>query len=435
DQVTTLNFTLPKARAKDKVQQDEVKATVQLEEDSSFTDSAAQPVRIVDGKVKVLYIEYAPRKEYHFLQTGMLRDRRLDVRLWLITADPKAATDGPYEKEFPAKKDLLNKYDLVVLGDVPLDKLKKPQQQMLGDYVSKNRGGLVVIAGRQHLPSAYVHEDLAKILPVEFDAKKFSTEGPGSPQAFPPQLTPEAVRADWLAIGDTPEENLKVWQELPGIYWHYPVTKLKPGASALLVHPVVKMGEQPMPLVAMQRYGTAPVLFVGFEETCRWRCNREDKILGRFWGQVLLYMALPHKLGASATLAELTVDRSAMLLGKPGTLHARLFDRNYEPLKKAKVQATAEFLDAPPGQERTFSITLEPVPGREAEGEYQGILPNHMPGRWQVKLTEPELTTFGFTVQGPVKHELEDAPMAAEALPTAAAVSAGRFSRGDSLRE
>ena len=195
------------------------------------------------------------------------------------------------------------------------------------------------------------------------------------------------------------------------------------------------MGEQPMPLMAMQRYGTGPVLFVGFEETWRWRYNTQDKIFGRFWGQVLLYMALPHKLGASATLAELTVDRSAMLLGKPGTLHARLFDRNYEPLKKAKVQATAEFLDAPPGQERSFPITLEPVPGREAEGEYQGILPNHMPGRWQVKLAEPEPTTFGFTVQVPVKHELEDAPMAAEALRTAASISGGRFYREENLHE
>src|SRR5207249_7726980 len=91
DQVTTLEFTLPKAREKDKVQHDEVKATVELEEDKTFTDGTAQPVRIVDGKVKVLYIEYAPRKEYHFLQTAMLRDRRLDVRFWLITADPKAA--------------------------------------------------------------------------------------------------------------------------------------------------------------------------------------------------------------------------------------------------------------------------------------------------------------------------------------------------------
>src|SRR5439155_5209447 len=53
DQTTNVQFTLPKAKGKDKVQNAEVKATVRLEEDRTFTDSAAQPVRIVDGKVKV----------------------------------------------------------------------------------------------------------------------------------------------------------------------------------------------------------------------------------------------------------------------------------------------------------------------------------------------------------------------------------------------
>ena len=248
-------------------------------------------------------------------------------------------------------------------------------------------------------------------------------------------LTAAGQRADWLVLADTPEENAKTWNELPGFFWNYPVTKLRPGATPLLAHPGARMGDLPMPLLAYQHYGKGQVLFCGFEETWRWRLNTQDKIFGRFWGQVLLYMALPHKLASSAALAELNVDRGALELGKPGTLYARLFERNYEPLRKAKVAGRLEYLDAQPGQERSFKLTLEPVPGREAEGEYQAVLPNHLPGRWQVKLIEPEATTFGFTVKVPVKHELEEAPMAADLLQSAASVSGGRFYREENLHE
>jgi hypothetical protein len=174
---------------------------------------------------------------------------------------------------------------------------------------------------------------------------------------------------------------------------------------------------------------------MGFEETWRWRLNTQDKVFGRFWGQLLLYMALPHKLASSASLAELTVDRSALQLGRPSTLYARFFDRSYEPLKKQMVEGMLEYLDAQPGQDRLFKLKFEQVPGRESEGEYQAILPNHLPGRWQVKLSEPEMTTFGFTVKVPVKHELEEAPLAADLLQSAASVSGGRFYREESLHE
>jgi hypothetical protein len=434
DQVTEFKFALPKL--KDRVENSEVTARVELQGDPTFKDDTKQPVRIIDGKVKVLYIEYAPRKEYHFLQTAMLRDRRIDPRFWLITADPKASEGGPFEKEFPTKKEILNQYDLVILGDVPADKLKSPQRKMLAEFVSKNRGGLVVIAGRQHMPAEFASDtELAPLLPVEFNQVRFPADGPGSPQSYHPVKTAAGQRADWLMLADNLEENEKTWQDLPGFFWYYPVTKLRPGATPLLAHPTAKMGEQPMPLLAYQAYGKGQVLFFGFEETWRWRLNTQDKIFGRFWGQVLLYMALPHKLAASATRVELSVDRSALELGKPGMLYARLFDHNFEPLQKDAVQGVLEYLDAQPGQEHTFPLVLEPVAGRKGEGEYQAVLPNQWPGRWQVRLTDPEGATLQFTVKVPVKHELEEAPMAEDLLQAAASVSGGRFYREENLHE
>ena len=37
-----------------------------------------------------------------------------------------------------------------------------------------------------------------------------------------------------------PIDNARRWRMLPEIYWHYPVTRLKPAAEAFLVHPTEK---------------------------------------------------------------------------------------------------------------------------------------------------------------------------------------------------
>jgi hypothetical protein len=433
DQLTEFTFAVPKA--KDKLSTTDIGAAVALREDDTFKDEQHRTVQIVDGKAKVLYVEYAPRKEFHFLESALLRDRRLEPRFWLITADSKALTSGPFERDFPAKKDLAQ-YDVVVLGDVPADRLKKQHREALAEYVSQNRGGLVVIAGRQHMPAAYANaSDFTSLLPVEFQAHKFAVDSPGSPLAYKPQLTPAGLRTEWLTLSDVPAENTKLWRELPGLFWYYPVTKLRPGAMPLLVHPAAKMRDEPMPLVAMHHYGKGQVVFIGFEETWRWRFNTQDKLFARFWGQLLLQTALPHKLGASASRAELAVNRAALVLGKPGTLFARLLDRNYEPLKAARVEGQLEYLDTKPGQEKNFKLVLEPVPEHEKEGEFRAILPNHLPGRWQVRLADPVPATLAFTVLLPPMHELEDAPMAADALRSAASISGGRFYQEETLDE
>ncbi len=433
DQVTEFTFTLPKASKN--LQKSELSASVQLREDASFKDEQQRPVDIIGGKVKVLYIEYAPRKEYHFLQTVLLNDRRMEPYFWLITANEKAQTGGPFLHGFPAKKDLAT-YDVVILGDVPADKLKKENAEALTQWVSDNRGGLVVMAGRQHMPAAYASSiEIKQLLPVEFQSIKFAVDSPGSPLAFQPQVTSAGLRTDWMMLADQPEDNFKQWKDLPGMFWYYPVTKLRPGAMPLLVHPTVKMGEEPMPLISQHYYGKGQVLFVGCEESWRWRFNTQDKVFGRFWSQLLLQMAMPHKLVANSGHVEMSVNRSTLVVGKRSTLIARLLDRNYEPYKKAKVDAVVEYLDAKPGQERFFKVALDPVPGREKAAEYETILPTHLPGRWQVKLVEPEPATFAYSVTLPALHELDEAPMAAEAMRTAASVSGGRFYQEESLHE
>src|SRR5262249_43898105 len=161
-------------------------------------------------------------------------------------------------------------------------------------------------------------------------------------------------RNPMLALAETLEDNRKVWQDLPGIYWHYPVTKLKPAALSLLVHPRLKAEQDPMPLAAMHYYGKGLVLFLGFEETWRWRYNTQDQVFGRCWGQVIYQLGLPHTLGTRQT--QFALERSEMQVGQPGQVYARLFDSEFRPLTQEQVQAQLERLEGPPGS-KSQSLT------------------------------------------------------------------------------
>src|SRR5436305_1811086 len=79
-------------------------------------NSASQRLRVIDSKIKVLYIERAPRWEFRYLFAVLLRDRRIEAKFVLTEGDPQLshAPNSPYLEKFPATKDELFKYDLVV---------------------------------------------------------------------------------------------------------------------------------------------------------------------------------------------------------------------------------------------------------------------------------------------------------------------------------
>src|SRR5262249_51212211 len=157
------------------------------------------------------------------------------------------------------------------------------KQELIREFVEKQRGGLIVMAGTQHMPSSYKADKespIVDLLPVDFVAQSFKDD-----QQRPVQFQLQVGKAGrdelMLQLGDTLEQTNKIWRELEGMYWFYPVTKLRSkDARVLLEHPRVRMGEKPMPLMVLQKFGKGEVLWVGFEETWRWRYNEEDKLFG-----------------------------------------------------------------------------------------------------------------------------------------------------------
>jgi hypothetical protein len=413
--------------------------TIQLEGNPAFADSVKREVRVVDQKVRIFYVENSPRWEYKFIQPALMRDRRVEARFLLVNGDAQAMQSGPpfldkFPESFPEFESNKEKkpFDLLILGDVPASYLGADRMKRIRDFV-KEGGGLVLIAGREHAPAEYVDTPLAEVLPVEFLPVKFKLETDARPQPFAPLLTLAGKHSDMLALADTPDENLQAWEKLPGFTWHYPVTRLRPGATTLLAHPKLKNGDKPMPIIATHYYGKGQVLFLGTDETWRWRYNAKDRYLARFWGQVIYQMSLPHLLGSS-NRTQLALDRSDSILGRPGYVYARFLDVKYQPLQAKSVPARLEFLDAGDDEKRTQKVELKAVPGQT--GQFRAPLPHDVPGRFELKIDKTEGLEAGslqYRVERPPGHELEPLGMAESTLREAARISGGRFYREEDL--
>jgi hypothetical protein len=433
----------------------EFTATLELKGDATTRDRWQRTVQVKNNRVKVLYVESVPRREYKFLQPLLDRDRRVLARFFLVEGDPRLAEGRPAD---PAGSLFLDKfpenfpdpslrdpdakpYDLLILGDVSPSSLGAKGLYAIQKFV-KEGGGLAVIAGRRHTPADYVDSPLAEVLPVEFGRQAFPMQTEVRMQPFKPLLTYDGEQSGTIALADSQEDNLQLWKEDlwkdgRGFYWCYPIGGLRPAATALLVHPELRTGQKPndkpMSLIAAQYYGKGEVLFLGIDETWRWRDGTGDRLTSRFWGQIVTQLGLPHLLGHSRRV-QLELERGEAVLGRPGTVKARLLDKDYEPLTRANVKAVLVHQDAGEGQKREQPIELRRI--KSMPGEYRASLPNDTAGRFELRLDESEglePSSLSYRVEQPPGHEMEIAGMAEEALRSAAQTSGGRFYREEDL--
>jgi uncharacterized membrane protein len=429
EQTVALPFT-PKT-----VGEFELRASIEPRDDEAAKDnnSVAQRLKVIDSKIKVLFVEETPRWEFRYLQSVLLRDRRVEVKCWLVEGDPSIAEGqgSPYVKSFPATKDELYKYDLVILGDVSAKALGAAPIEWLGEFVTKFGGSCLFVAGSRNSPGSYRGTELEKMLPVEL-SDALGKLGPDRPTAL--ELTPQGRASPMLKLSPKDDENAAIWQRFPKVFWVARVSRAKPAAQVLVQDSDATKASRfgKMPVIAQQQYGLGQVLYVGTDNTWRWRRNTDERYYPILWGQITQKLGLAHLLGGSKR-TQLSVDKQSYATGDRVTIYARLYSPDFNPLKDATVEGN--FAVKPVGQEAPAnasrqSVTLRAVP--EQPGMYRGDFTALAPGLHQFSVKSDPGTVVEFTV-AEAKFELGETAMNEALLKQMAEVSGGGFFREETL--
>lgn len=351
--------------------------------DETLTDNntLTAPIAIRKENLRVLVVESYPRWEYRYLRNALSRDPGVEVSCLLFhpNLDKVGGGNADYISRFPEGLDELSEYDVVFLGDVGIDndQLTPEQCRLLKGLVEFQASGLVFIPGWQGRQHSLLETELKELYPVVLDEGQLDGWGSRTPGHF--ELTELGRRSLLTKLADTQNDNMTVWENLPGFQWYAAIVRAKAGCEVLAVHQDIMNAHGRLPLLVTRTYGAGKVLFMGTDGAWRWREGVEDKYHYRFWGQVVRWMAYQRNMAKGETM-RLHYSPDQPRIRQTLALNANVMEDSGEPLANGDVTAR---ITSPSGKLETVRFTAA---GEEEWGVFRGRFTAEEPGSHQVTL-------------------------------------------------
>ncbi|MEM6689142.1 MAG: VWA domain-containing protein [Planctomycetota bacterium] len=361
----------------------------------SRDDSQSAVYEVVARKLNVLLVAGGPTREYRFVRNLFFRDKSIVVDAWLQTGNMQSSMDGMSQDvdqlldEFPATTAELFEYDAAILFDPDWDQLTSANLEIIDRWLSEQAGGMMLVAGPiYHTRPLRRRSDprttqIAGFFPVNVRSSNplIGSGRAGGDQAWPLELTSEALRSEFFNVSSTPEESQEVWQDFDGVYDYVDASSAKPGAKvyAYFSDPTAVISDAKPIFMASQFYGAGRVYFQGSGEMWRLR-GESDAYFDAYYTKLVRYLA-EGRLLRDGRRGVLLIDSPRAMLGEPIAVRGVLLDEQFEPLEAESVNAK---LVLPDGQTR--DLLLRAAPGSTG-GSFTGQFLSTMPGDHQVRLT------------------------------------------------
>jgi len=376
-----LRFTTPA----DKLGQHEFDlVAASLDDETSVTNNAAVlSVRVVRDTIRVLLSDRISRWEYRYLDMLFRRDKHVEFDKLLFS--PAVVATGKLEaaEELPRDVEGWSQYDVAILGDLEPKSFDAEQQEAMAAWVRERGGQVVVIAGRQYMPHAYMGGTLAELLPVQKSPRLVLDRN-----GYLPSITPSGATHDAVMLERTPEATAEAWAtpfKFVPIYYVSPICLPKPAAHTLIEAAVATdevqladagVREIERALFAWQSVGAGRVACMTSPVTYHLRFRRGDTLHHRFWGQMLRWLTAAERGRRQNQLFVRTAD-TRYEYGQTIEVVVSLSHKDGSPMVEADIEALA---DAPGGEMVSASLEADPnVPGR-----YLGRFENLEPGAYRI---------------------------------------------------
>ncbi len=344
----------------------------------------SQAVRVREGKLKILLADGLPRWEFRELKNTLEREPTIELHTLLQESDLEFAlqdeTAKPLQGRFPLTREALSAYDVLLLGDLNPGALTPGVLDNVREFVREG-GGVLMIAGPNHMPKDFRGSPIETLLPMELDTVKVPPPDANISESFRPQWTAAGQQSTplfrHLQLDGTSRD---VWRSLPGLYWLCEAPRLKPGATVLVEHSQRRGEKQPLPVITLQRFGAGKVLFHATDELWRWRFRGGERLYSRYWVQALRYLSRTQNL-TGARGVEFTSDRQVYQRGEPVRFRLQFLDERQIPAS-GKAIVILERNDEP---RRSVELSRVANSQNVFAGESRGL----RDGRYHALLVEP----------------------------------------------
>ena len=326
-------------------------------------------VTVVDGGLKVLYLEGALRVEQRFLRRILAASPDMQVDFRWINAN------GRDRWPVDISRDLATRHDVYLIGDLDASAIRGEDLATIRRRVEEGAG--IGLLGGFHAFEAggWASSPLGPVVPFEPDRL--------ARQAFDEPIReglhlrgPLAMRPDprfggisILRLGDDEAATKAAWERLPPLAGANRLGKLVPTAKPLAV---AATGE---PLLVARDYGAGRVLAFAADSTWRWAMQGAAEAHRRFWRQLVLWLA--RKDGTENDSLWVRLAQRRIPPGQPLEFDAGITRPEGTARSDADLQA---IVVSPAGQERpvrvmpageTFSGT---VSGCEDPGDWKLVV-------------------------------------------------------------
>ncbi len=322
-------------------------------------------VTVLKGGINVLYLEGALRVDQIYLRRSL--DASPDVKVDFVRLDPRDPQQRPVDLLERFER---GKYDVYVLGDVDSTQFTVEELKALADVI-KSGAGLVMLGGFHTFgPGGYQDTPLAKLLPVEMDARE--RQPLGEPIRSDVQLagplkirptTPLGERHYLMNLGDR-NAGKATWNKLPALEGANRLGEPKPGAQ------VLAEAAEGQPLLVVGEAGGRVMAFAG-DTTWRWWMEGFAPQHKRFWRQVILWLARKDELTSGDVWVKL--DERRFSRGQRVEFTAGANSPEGEPLADARIKAEVVL---PDGTTRPLNVVRQgdhvvgTFDGAQAAGDY-----------------------------------------------------------------
>jgi len=274
---------------------------------------------------------------------------RLDVD------DGEELADG-----FPLTREELFGYRSLILGSVEASFFSRDQLRNIVDFVGERGGSVLFLGGkRSFAEGGYGGTVLEDLMPVELEGQP----NPGYYREMTVSPTPAGLVHAALQLDADADLSQERWGSLPPLSTFNQLTRLKPGATALLTGsgPGVSQGQIAL---ASQRFGRGLALALTVQDSWLWQMHAdiplEDETHETLWRQLTRWLVneVPDQLTVSTSAEPAIVDQSVQLQ----------VDLRGEDFAKVNDAAVTAYIERPDGSEEVLPMRWT----SRRDGEYVG---------------------------------------------------------------